>query len=87
MKKQQAVDFWLLLPLGGLIVFGLLGVYSATNGTGDTGLFFRQLTWAMIGGVAMLFVYFNDVRFFQGERIRVLYSQHGDACGGAGAGN
>jgi len=40
MKKQQAVDFWLLLPLGGLIVFGLLGVYSATNGTGDTGLFF-----------------------------------------------
>jgi len=65
MKKQQAVDFWLLLPLGGLIVFGLLGVYSATNGTGDTGLFFRQLTWAAVGGAAMLFVYYNDVRFFK----------------------
>ncbi|MDT9546423.1 MAG: rod shape-determining protein RodA [Chlorobium sp.] len=65
MKKQQTVDFWLLLPLGGLIVFGLLGVYSATNGTGDTGLFFRQLTWAAVGGVAMLFVYYNDVRFFK----------------------
>ncbi len=60
--KQHGVDYWLLGPLAGLVVFGLMAVYSATNGSGDTTLFYRQLTWALVGVVAMMFVYFNDVR-------------------------
>ncbi|KZK73599.1 MAG: rod shape-determining protein RodA [Pelodictyon luteolum] len=62
MMKQHGVDYWLLGPLAGLVVFGLMAVYSATNGSGDTTLFYRQLTWALVGVVAMMFVYFNDVR-------------------------
>jgi rod shape determining protein RodA len=62
MMKQHGVDYWLLGPLAGLVVFGLMAVYSATNGSGDATLFYRQLTWALVGVVAMMFVYFNDVR-------------------------
>ncbi|TCD48859.1 rod shape-determining protein RodA [Chlorobium sp. N1] len=62
MSKQHGLDYWLLGPLAGLVVFGLMAVYSATNGSGDLSLFFRQLTWALLGGLAMVFVYYNDVR-------------------------
>ncbi|ABB24584.1 rod shape-determining protein RodA [Pelodictyon luteolum] len=62
MTKQHGVDYWLLGPLAGLVVFGLMAVYSATNGSGDMALFYRQLTWALVGVLAMVFVYYNDVR-------------------------
>lgn len=65
MEKQSKLDLSLLLSMSGLIVFGLMAIYSATNGTGDTTLFYRQLVWAIVGVVALLFVYYNDVRFIR----------------------
>ena len=63
MEKQTSHDPWLLAPIAGLLVFGLMAIYSATNGTGDTSLFYRQFSWAFFGLVAFVFVYYNDVRF------------------------
>ncbi|NTW63198.1 MAG: rod shape-determining protein RodA [Chlorobiaceae bacterium] len=60
--KQSNVDFWLLVPMIGLIVFGLMAIFSATHGAGETTLFYRQFAWGVIGAVVMLFVYFNDYR-------------------------
>ena len=65
MEKQSSHDPWLLVPVAGLLVFGLMAIYSATNGTGDTSLFFRQLAWGFFGVIALLFVYFNDVRLIK----------------------
>ncbi len=65
MEKQSKLDQWLLVSMAGLIVLGLMAVYSATNGTGETALFYRQLSWCMIGIVAMAFVYFNDARILR----------------------
>ncbi len=63
MEKQSSHDPWLLIPTAGLLVFGLMAIYSATNGSGDTSLFYRQLAWAFFGLVALVFVAYNDVRF------------------------
>jgi rod shape determining protein RodA len=65
MEKQSKLDKWLLLPMAGLIVMGLMAVYSATHGTGDPTLFYRQFVWGLIGIVAVVFVYYNDVRFIR----------------------
>jgi rod shape determining protein RodA len=65
MEKKSSHDPWLLVPMAGLLVFGLIAIYSATNGTGDTSLFYRQLAWALFGIIAMLFVNYNDVRFIR----------------------
>ncbi len=65
MEKQTKLDPWLLVPTAGLIILGLMAIYSATNGSGDTSLFYRQLVWGIIGVVAMAFVYFNDVRLIR----------------------
>lgn len=65
MEKQSKLDPWLLVPTAGLIILGLMAIYSATNGSGDTTLFYRQLVWGIIGVVAMVFVYFNDVRLIR----------------------
>jgi len=46
----------------GLIIMGLMAVYSATNGSGDTSLFYRQLAWALVGVLALFFMYYNDGR-------------------------
>jgi len=65
MEQQGKLDLWLLGSMTGLIVFGLMAIYSATNGAGETVLFYRQLAWGCIGAVVMLFVYFNDYRFIR----------------------
>lgn len=62
MENKQGIDRWLLIPLAGLVAMGLVAVFSTTYGAGDTVLFYRQLAWAGIGFLAMLFVYYNDVR-------------------------
>ena len=73
MEKLTKIDSWLLVPMAGLIVFGLMSIYSATNGTGDTSLFYRQLAWAFFGVIALVFVYFNDVRFMR-ENSYIFYA-------------
>ena len=65
MENKSKHDPWLLVPSAGLLVFGLMAIYSATNGTGDTSLFYRQLAWAFFGVLALVFVYYNDVRFIR----------------------
>jgi rod shape determining protein RodA len=65
MEKKTNIDFWLLLPMTGLILFGLLGIFSATNGADQTTLFYRQLVWGLIGVAAVVFIIFNDVRFIR----------------------
>lgn len=65
MEQQGKLDLWLLGSMTGLIVFGLMAIYSATNGAGETVLFYRQLAWGCIGAIVMLFVYFNDYRFIR----------------------
>ena len=62
MENQSKLDQWLLVSTAGLIVLGLMAVYSATNGTGDHSLFYRQLSWCVIGILAMVLIYFNDAR-------------------------
>ncbi len=60
MEKQNKLDQWLLASVAGLIIMGLMSIYSATNGTGDTSLFYRQMAWAFFGMMALAFVYYND---------------------------
>ena len=62
MEKQNKLDLWFLVPMLGIIVIGLMAVYSATHGTGDATLFYRQFSWGVIGLVVMSFVYSHDVR-------------------------
>ena len=62
MEKQSKLDLWLLIPMAGVIIIGLMAVYSATHGSGDSTLFYRQFSWGLIGVVVMSFVYYHDVR-------------------------
>ena len=65
MENQSKLDQWLLVSTAGLIVLGLMAVYSATNGTGDPSMFYRQLLWCLIGLAAIALVYFNDARILR----------------------
>jgi len=62
MEKQHKLDRWLLASVTGLIILGLMAIYSATNGTGDTSLFYRQLAWSLFGVIALAVVYYNYIR-------------------------
>ncbi len=56
------LDAWLLGFMGGLIVFGLLAIYSASNGVGAIDLFYKQLAWFGIGLIVMAVIYYTDYR-------------------------
>ncbi len=62
MEKQSKIDLWFLVPMLGIIGIGLMAVYSATHGSGDPTLFYRQFSWSLIGIVVVSFVYSHDVR-------------------------
>ncbi|HWR00652.1 MAG TPA: rod shape-determining protein RodA [Chlorobaculum sp.] len=63
MEKINKLDPWLVIPMAGMIVMGLMAVFSATHGTGETVLFFRQLSWAIVGVAVVAALYFTDYRF------------------------
>jgi rod shape determining protein RodA len=65
MEQKSKLDKWLLIPMAGLIIMGLMAVFSATHGSGDPTLFYRQFVWGLIGVIAVAFVYYNDVRFIR----------------------
>lgn len=69
MEKINKLDPWLIVSMGGAILMGLLAVFSATHGTtsgpGDTGLFFRQLSWSVVGCFVVAAIYFVDYRLFR----------------------
>ena len=60
MEKQKKLDQWLLASVAGLIIMGLMSIYSATNGSGDTSLFYRQLAWALFGITVAAVVFYNN---------------------------
>jgi rod shape determining protein RodA len=64
MEKNYRLDlFWLLFPLTGLVVMGLVAVYSATNGSPEPlALFYRQLSWAIVGIFVVIMFYYMDYR-------------------------
>ncbi|MGC8773808.1 MAG: rod shape-determining protein RodA [Chlorobaculum sp.] len=64
MEKYNKFDLlWLLAPMAGLIVMGLLAVYSATNGSSESvSLFYKQLSWAVAGVIAASVMYYMDYR-------------------------
>ncbi|AOS82908.1 rod shape-determining protein RodA [Chlorobaculum limnaeum] len=65
MEKYNKFDLlWLLAPTAGLILMGLLAVYSATNGSSESvSLFYKQLSWAVAGIMAASIMYYMDYRF------------------------
>jgi rod shape determining protein RodA len=67
MEKYNKLDFlWLLVPMTGLIVMGLLAVYSATNGSAESAsLFYKQLSWAVIGVMVAAIFYYTDYRIIK----------------------
>ena len=69
MEKINKLDPWLIISMGGAIVMGLLAVFSATHSTthgpGDTALFFRQLSWALVGTLVVAAMYFTDYRLIR----------------------
>jgi rod shape determining protein RodA len=64
MEKYNKLDvMWLLVPMAGLIVMGLMAVYSATNSTTESvSLFYKQLSWAVAGTLAASVFYYMDYR-------------------------
>ncbi len=63
MKKfNEHFDIWLFLYMVGLVLFGFLAIYSASNGVGAVDLFYKQLAWFGIGLLAMAFIYYTDHR-------------------------
>nr|MBA3533619.1 FtsW/RodA/SpoVE family cell cycle protein [Ardenticatenales bacterium] len=59
--REQGSDLWLLAAVVALMTLGLLMVYSSTyalsyyNFDGVTNWYLlRQITWAMVGGVALI---------------------------------
>lgn len=75
-KKINRLDPWLVIAMSGIVMMGLMAVYSATHsatqGAGDTGLFFRQLTWSIAGLLAVGVIYFTDYRFIK-DNAYIMY--------------
>jgi len=69
MEKFHKFDPWLVISMIGVLVMGLLAVYSATHsatqGPGQTALFYRQLSWTLFGGLVVGIIYFSDYRIFR----------------------
>jgi len=67
MEKNNNLDqLWLLLPMTGLIVMGLMAVFSATNGMAESvSLFYRQLTWAIAGYAVVAAFSYIDYRIIK----------------------
>ncbi|MCW8814519.1 MAG: rod shape-determining protein RodA [Chlorobium sp.] len=61
-NRYNKLDVWLFGFMAGLIVFGLLAIYSASNGVGAIDLFYKQFIWFGIGLIAMAVVYYTDHR-------------------------
>jgi rod shape determining protein RodA len=61
----KMVDWSVLLSIAALICFGLLAIYSASNGIGNLANFYKQTTWLLISLLAIVVVFFLPLRTFQ----------------------
>ncbi|WP_167599122.1 rod shape-determining protein RodA [Chlorobaculum sp. 24CR] len=75
MEKYNKLDqLWLLVPTAGLIIMGLMAVFSATNGSAESvSLFYKQLSWAVTGAVAASIIYFMDYRIIK-DNAYIMYA-------------
>ncbi|MDX2128467.1 MAG: rod shape-determining protein RodA [Chloroherpetonaceae bacterium] len=64
-RLSQRLDFIVLVSAIVLISFGLLAVYSASNGVGTITIFKRQMMWVGFGTLAIFIMYFLPYRLFQ----------------------
>ncbi|MCG8342146.1 MAG: rod shape-determining protein RodA [Chlorobiales bacterium] len=61
-NRYNKLDVWLFGFMAGLVIFGLLAIYSASNGVGAIDLFYKQLAWFGIGLIVMALIYYTDYR-------------------------
>lgn len=61
----KTVDWSVLLSIAVLVCFGLLAIYSASNGIGNLTNFYKQTTWVVISLLAVVVVFFLPLRSFQ----------------------
>ncbi|WP_294347965.1 rod shape-determining protein RodA [Prosthecochloris sp.] len=61
-NRYNKLDIWLFGFMVCLVIFGLLAIYSASNGVGTIDLFYKQLIWFGIGLAVMAIVYYIDCR-------------------------
>ncbi len=61
-NRYNKLDVWLFGLMASLIAFGLLAIYSASNGVGAIDLFYKQLAWFGIGLIVMAVIYYTDYR-------------------------
>ncbi len=61
----KTVDWSVLLAIAALICFGMLAIYSASNGIGNLANFYKQTTWLVISLLAIVVVFFLPLRTFQ----------------------
>ncbi len=59
------VDWSVLLSIAVLIGFGMLAIYSASNGIGNLANFYKQTTWLVMSLLVVVIVFFLPLRAFQ----------------------
>ncbi|MBC8042849.1 MAG: rod shape-determining protein RodA [Rhizobacter sp.] len=64
-KLTEQIDFTLLVSMLLLIGFGLLAIYSASNGAGSMRNFNKQLMWSGISIAVFVLIYFLPYRVLQ----------------------
>ncbi|MCQ2554110.1 MAG: putative lipid II flippase FtsW [Clostridia bacterium] len=68
--NHAAPDYWILLAVSALLIFGIVMVYSASYyySIADYGIstyyFYRQIMWVLIGAVVMVLFYVIDYHFW-----------------------
>lgn len=62
---EEKVDFSILIPVVLLVILGLISIYSATYDTGASDYFNKQLIWAGLGFICMIFVALIPFRTLQ----------------------
>ncbi len=61
----KSIDWSVLLSIAVLVCFGLLAIYSASNGIGNLANFYKQTVWMVISVLAVVVVFFLPLRSFQ----------------------
>src|SRR3989344_4371705 len=71
-RARYVIDWGIIISTGGLLMLGVINLYSATYQGESSKVFYAQLGWMMVGLVMMVFVVILDYRIF--ERLAyVLY--------------
>ncbi len=63
-QTLRRIDFLILIPVIALTGFGLISIYSATQGTAMIVKFEKQILWIVLGGLSALAVVLASPRFY-----------------------